>query len=56
MSMQDLIDLKASYSGMSFGPLILNFLVDEIEVNHNKIDELDAKIDALEARVEALEP
>ncbi len=55
MSMQELLDLKASYSGMSFGPLILNFLVDEIKVNHDKIDELDGKIDDLETRVAALE-
>lgn len=53
--MQDLLDLKESYSGFTFGQLILNLLVDEIEVNHNKIDELDGKIDALEARVAALE-
>ena len=56
MSMQDLINLKSTLSGLTFGPLIFDFLVDEIEVNHNKIDELDTKIDELEARVEALEP
>lgn len=55
MSIQELTDLKASYSGSYFGTLILGLLVDEIEVNHNKIDELDAKIDALEARVATLE-
>ena len=55
MSMQELIDLKESYSGFTFGQLILNLLVDEIKVNHDAIDALDAKIDALEARVEALE-
>lgn len=55
MSMQELLDLKATLSDLTFGPMIFNLIADEIKVNHDAIDALDAKIDALEARVEALE-
>ena len=55
MALQDLIDLKASYVAAHFCKTTLDLLVDEIKVNHDKIDVLDAKIDALEARVEELE-
>ncbi len=55
MSMEDLLALKASYVAGHFCKTTLDLLVDEIKVNHDKIDELDAKIEALEARVETLE-
>lgn len=62
MAISDLTALKASYSGMNFGKLILDLLVDEIvaldarvEAKGAEIDALDTKIDALEARVETLE-
>lgn len=55
MGTQNLLDLKASYSGFTFGQLILDILVDEIIVIDEKVDALDTKLDALEARVAALE-
>jgi len=58
MSMESLLALKDRYKDNgkpNFGAAVLNIVIDEIKVNHDKIDELDGKIDALEARVEALE-
>ena len=55
MGTANLLALKESYSGFTFGQLILDMLVDEIIVIDEKVDALDAKVDALEVRVEALE-
>ena len=62
MAIVDLTALKESYSGMNFGKLILDILVDEIvaldgrlEAKSVEIDTLNTALDALEARVEALE-
>ncbi len=55
MGTEALLALKASYTGFTFGQLILDILVDEIVTFDTKIDALDTKIDALEARVGALE-
>jgi len=59
MAIEDLITLKATYSGMNFGKLILDILVDEIVAIKNdyddKVNDFQEQIDALEARIEALE-
>ena len=57
MSSQDLINLKASYSGNRyFNATILNTLVDEIVALNEKIDGLDEKIDGLDEKIDGLHP